>query len=808
MAEPAYYLVQFEGAVQPDWRQAVAEAGGEIVAYVPENAFKVRLTGAETAVVANLPYVHWIGRFLPTYKLSPELEQDQKEAVVQIILEETADQEKIAQIIASSGARIHLQEGAIWRVVATYAQLQTIAAIEEVAWIEPYHLPKLHNEYGAGVIVGTNAANANGYDGSSQIVAVADTGLGGGTAATAHPDIPSSRIVAIQSWLGSVSDFCFTLVIDDGAVDAEGGHGTHVAVSAVGDGGANGEGKGAAPAAGLVFQAFENLVEVSQDCQDWYGYPPAVYLITGLPSDLNNLFQAAYDEGARIHANSWGEPSGTGRYRPDSAEADTFIWNHPDMLITFAAGNEGADDNADGVIDNTSVGAPATAKNVLAVGANENDRQGNYQCDTSLSYLSDDDFQAGETCSSMGGNQNGFMPNGNDWDYLAEPLASDLLAGNREQMAWFSSRGPTADGRIKPDVVAPGTWVLSGYSELYQQGYGDPVDPNTGYYQDDGLGMPFNDAYKYNAGTSMANPIAAGAAAVVRDFYSKAHSHAASAALVKATIINSAVDLLDENNDGVNDNDFPIPNVHEGWGLVNAEAATDDSHQFVDNTTGINTGATSSYQFTTTMANLPLKVTLVWSDYPSTPAAGVHLVNNLNLRVTDPAGTAVYLGNNFSGGWSTTGGSADTLNNVENVYVQSAAIGTWTVEVIGANIPQGPQPFALIVDGAFATGCQLPTTVNLTPTDSNITLDWANVPGTIGYEVWWADNDPYFAPGANCAAASNCALVADNTFTHSGVVYDPDHNITYLVFAGNCTAPSNPLAHWGIFNFNITPGSP
>ena len=67
----------------------------------------------------------------------------------------------------------------------------------------------------------------------------------------------------------------------------------------------------------------------------------------------------------------------------------------------------------------------------------------------------------------------------------------------------------------------------------------------------------------------MATPLVAGGAAVVRDFYEKDYGHSASAALVKATLINSADDLLDENNDGVNDNAFPIPNVHEGWGRVN-----------------------------------------------------------------------------------------------------------------------------------------------------------------------------------------------------------------------------------------------
>jgi hypothetical protein len=281
------------------------------------------------------------------------------------------------------------------------------------------------------------------------------------------------------------------------------------------------------------------------------------------------------------------------------------------------------------------------------------------------------------------------------------PMANDLTAGNQEQMAGWSSRGPTDDNRIKPDVVAPGTWILSGYSDLYQEGYdGDPVNPQNGIYQWDGWGMPINKFYKYMGGTSMSNPIAAGAATVVKDFYQKAHGLNASAALVKATLINSAVDMLDENNDGANDNDFPIPNVHEGWGRINVANATDGSHQFVDNATGIGTGGSATYQFNISSSGSPFKVTLVWSDYPSTESASINLVNDLDLTVTAPGG-AVYRGNVFSGGWSQTGGSFDRRNNVENVYVQSAANGAWTVQVSGFNVPQSSQPFALVVDGVF-----------------------------------------------------------------------------------------------------------
>ncbi len=186
----------------------------------------------------------------------------------------------------------------------------------------------------------------------------------------------------------------------------------------------------------------------------------------------------------------------------------------------------------------------------------------------------------------------------------------------------------------------------------------------------------------------MSNPLAAGGAAVVRDFYQKAHSLNASAALTKATLINSAIDMRDENNDGADDNDFPIPNVHEGWGRVNVANATDGGHKFVDQSTGLGTNGSTSYSFSVNTSK-PVKVSLAWSDYASTESAAKNLVNDLDLTLTSPTGV-VYRGNNFSGGWSTSATTLDRVNNVENVYVQSGTgTGTWTVAVKGYNVPNG-----------------------------------------------------------------------------------------------------------------------
>ncbi|HEX6288617.1 MAG TPA: S8 family serine peptidase [Herpetosiphonaceae bacterium] len=697
--ERGYYIVQFGGPVEQAWKDQVSAAGAELLDYIPDFAFKVRMNPAQARRVEQLGNVAWVGVFHPAYKLSPNLKRDGAQ-LYNVRVERGADAGQAAAAIARTSAQVIGRQGSYLVVAADAAQLDAIARVLDVAWVENFLLPEKHNQYGAGAIMGANTANASGYDGSTQTVAVADTGIGNGTTTGAHGDIPASRVTAVYNWVG-VTDFCFQTIVDDGAQDVDSGHGTHVAGSVLSDGDASGANKGTAPAARLVFQATENWVRTSSFCKNFYGYMDDYYL-TGLPADLRQLFQQAYDANARIHANSWGSAA-AGDYTAYSANADDFIWNHRDMTITFSAGNEGIDANANGEIDNDSTGSPATAKNVITVGASENDRQGHYECDSSTTYTSrDTSYQSGQTCASMGFN-NFLGTYGQRWgsDYPANPIASDPTAGNKEQMAAFSSRGPTDDGRIKPDVVAPGTWILSTYSDLHQEGYGDPLNPQNNAFQSDGWGMPVNGQYKYFGGTSMSNPLTAGAAAVVRDYYQKAHSVSASSALTKATLINSAVDLLDENNDGASDNDYPIPNVHEGWGRVNVAKATDGSLQFVEQTTGLSTNGTATYQANVTGGAL-LKVSLVWSDYASTEAATKNLVNDLDLTLTAPNGT-IYRGNVFGGGWSATGGTADRTNNVENAYIQSAAAGTWTIQVRGYNVPNGAQPFALVVDGGALT---------------------------------------------------------------------------------------------------------
>ncbi len=275
--ERGMYIVQFVGPIQDAWKAAVAATGGELLDYVPEYAFKVRMRPAQALAVRRLPSVRWVGLFHPAYKLSPRLTRAGERPYV-VRLEPGSDGASTEAAIRALGVRGLRRDGQTLVVVAAAERLEALAAVDDVAWIENFMPRVKHNDKGGGIILGSATANASGYDGSTQTIAVADTGIGGGTAATAHTHVPASRIAGISNWPG-VTDFCFETIVNDGARDVDSGHGTHTSLSAVGDGGASGLGKGTAPAARLFFQSVENYVVINADLSVLFGLPDGYYLI-------------------------------------------------------------------------------------------------------------------------------------------------------------------------------------------------------------------------------------------------------------------------------------------------------------------------------------------------------------------------------------------------------------------------------------------------------------------------------------------------------------------------------------------------
>ncbi len=326
---------------------------------------------------------------------------------------------------------------------------------------------------------------------------------------------------------------------------------------------------------------------------------------------MDIMFRDAEAEGAQIHTDSWGPSGSYGDYEAFTAAWDGYV---RDANTTIAGKQQvlttvAAGNSGPG---SPSVEPPGAAKNILSIGS-----------------------------------------------------GTATLAGVSD----FSARGPTDDGRIKPDLISPGEDVFSASTSC-------------------------STCYTTLAGTSMATPGVAGSAAVVMQHYRDAEGVLPSAPLTKAMLINGARPI----------GALTWPGNEQGWGRIDVarsllETGTRKIWTYDGNeSTGLVTGEDSNWMMTLGTAS-ELRVTLVWTDVPGAgnnpnPA----LVNDLDLKVTDPAGT-VYRGNVFTAAYSTSGGSADRKNNVEQVRIAVPGQGDWAVNVAANNVPTGTQEFALVVSG-------------------------------------------------------------------------------------------------------------
>lgn len=664
---PHHYVVQFVGPVKPAWLARLRAAGAVVREPHGPLAYVVRARETALPKISSLPFVRWMGHLPHADRVAPGLVKPDpsagvaprrrpREGVFTVEVFDARDAASIARAARALGFAVLSQEPkARVLVIESHAgaaarrrQLQKLSAVHGVRLIRQRVVARSCNNVAVKIMGNAYAATATTglkLAGEGEIVAVCDTGIDTGNPADIHPDF-AGRILALKSYpiTPDWKPYVTNPGGNDGPADLDSGHGTHVSGSVLGSGAASASGpatiRGHAHKAKLVFQAVEQEMK-------WKPSAPANlkgerYVLAGLPLSMKALFQYAYGRGARIHSNSWGGGD-PGAYDDQCRQFDQFVWDHKDFCFVIAAGNDGTDQDGDGKINLGSVTSPGTAKNCVTVGACENRRP---------------EFD-GETYGA-------WWPD----SFPASPIAKDPMADQPDEIVAFSSRGPTSDGRVKPEVVAPGTYILSTRSSQ--------IAPNNFAWA---AYPPNKSRYFYMGGTSMATPLTAGAVALVRQFLRTKRGIASpSAALMKALLVAGAKRLPKTAPAG------SICDDHQGFGRVNLDRSFKRALATIEGP-ALKTGQKSTTSLSVTSSTKTLRIALCYSDYP-----GESLVNNLNLIVTGPDGKR-HTGNQPSSEGGTL--TLDSQNNTEVVQVTKAKKGKWTVDVVASNVSSGPQDFAL-----------------------------------------------------------------------------------------------------------------
>ena len=672
------YLVKLVGPAREEWLSEIRTLGAEVLTPIPEFSYLVRMPPRQRARISAFPFVEWVGPYHPAFKLGGDLARRHRDGnlpagalKLSVAVYRSADVEAAVNRIRGMRGEI------LSRMPGYFAEIVTVrisgslvpdlARLPEVYVVEAAPEPRLEDESATQILAGQ--VDAGGI-----------------------PFRPSFGQPTYADWLAArnLDGSNVTIgYVDNGVmnVDPSGHTSGRVNESVCGAAGSEGHGQfGASNAGGSCTHPGEG----STGYRYGLGVAPGVNFIN-IPA-LKSAGACTHDDATRardtvafngpngvpgtIQNNSWG----SGGYSADGnsdedvsytiyeqtydalvRDADSVAAGNQSLITCFSSGNEGNSASPGSTGDNpSSLTRPHAAKNVLTTGSSS----------------------------------------------VYRPSSGGININDR---SLFSSQGPAMDGRIKPDLMAPGGVVANivGIASASVNNFGNSLG--------DGL-------HSLSAGTSFATPQTAGGAALLVQWWQRFAPSAPSPAVVKAMLINSARDMQ-----GGNTADL-IPNRHEGWGRWNlgnvVEAGTPtivSAPPLFRKTSGLgsfyldqgvvfnNNGDQYQVRLTPADPGKPLKATLVWTDAPGAAGSCPSLVNNLDLEVVQN-GNIMLRGNALSSGLSAAGGPADSINNVEQV-IQPAPSGFYTLTVkavtlAGDGIPgigdATDQDFALVVTNAVA----------------------------------------------------------------------------------------------------------
>lgn len=591
--ESAHWIVHWNTDVSTARKDELRSLGAELLGYLPERAWLVRMTGAQAAAAGALGSVDYVGLWQPAYALSPEIgthvyQDPERRADTRLRLVVDLFPGVDANLLAAGARKLGAALDGLYpdvraprlRLRIAPERLHDLARLPGVAWIEEQAEYVERNNNVVWIVQTAQSGNTaiwdHGIRGEGQVLGHIDSGFVESSCYFDDPDGdapgPTHRKVVYQADSNSST------------------HGTHTAGTAVGN---------QTPVTGA---------------SDYNGVAPEARMATSRYNaggfNLYTELANHYSYGARVHTNSWGN-DGTTAYTSDCRDIDRYSRDYEDAMVAFAETNT------------STLKTPENAKNVLAVAATNNPNYENH---------------------GSGGT------------------------------------GPTADGRRKPEIYAPGCSNRSASTSSCST-----------------VSL---------CGTSMACPAIAGSGLLVRQYYTDgfypsgaanaADAFTPSGALLRATLINGTFDMT-----GV----AGYPSNLEGWGRLQLDESLsftgDARHNWVTdvrNADGLQTGDSTDYPLIVNSAAEALKVTMVFTDPPATVGAAQPIINNLDLELIAPDQTS-YRGNVFSGGQSAPGGSFDPINTVERVVLDAPQTGSWTVRIHGTDIPDGPQGYAVVAGG-------------------------------------------------------------------------------------------------------------
>jgi len=686
------YLVQFVGPIKSEWLETIENMGAENIFYYPYNAMLVKATPELKSTLEGLGFVQWIGSYHPAYKIRPSLTELRSGETrdVKIITYEAEGVESVLSTIDESDVILSYGGRDFGLIKATLgiADIERIATMSQVSYIEPiYEIMPTNAKL--QWLMQTNITDDRrlwglGINGSTQIITVADTGLDydhnmfrESPGVIQSGDIfnvtePSRRKLIRYQPMAEWFDARGIDRDGDGLPEMQEDFDGDGILEAVSDSSTFAGFSGHGTTTTATHAGNDTTVGVS--INDGVAAGAQIYFQdvagkgidsqTGLPRDM---FWWVPDDYYYLFIDPYKNGSrvhanswgaDNNEYDLEAMMIDKFMWDYPEFLVLYPTGNTGVSGGP---------GSPSTAKNIVSAG----------------------------------------------WTNTA-PQQNNVISG--------SSKGPTADGRRSPTMVAPGVASMAVST-------GNPLDDM------------ITDMEGPSQGGSYASQALGGAATLIRDYFAQGfypngsalpgNEFYPTAALVKAALMASGEMMSGNFADQKGESTYP--NNSQGWGrpiLDDLLYFTGDTRELliIDNTEGINTGEVVEYEFNITSDTDQLKFFLAWSDYPAAVGASPAIVNNLDLEVEAPNGTT-FKGNRFASsppspsmwktrGFSLPGGAFDTVNTDEGVIITPGnavvdnwvTTGVWTARIIAQNVPVGAQPFGLVVTGELELGYGIVTT--------------------------------------------------------------------------------------------------